>query len=72
MSKSSQVPVNEKRRQVVFKNGERLDLHNVSSFDPSGSWLRVWSDEGMALINTAEVNYHMVKSELRKDDQDLV
>lgn len=72
MSKSSQVRVQEVRRQIVFKSGARLDLHNVSAFDPSGTWLRLWSDEGMSLINPDAVDYHMVKADIRADDQEKV
>lgn len=72
MAKSQQVEVNEKRRQIVFTNGERLDLHNVTAFDPSGTWLRIWSDEGMTLLNPDKINFHQIKVDTRGDDQDKV
>jgi len=69
MAKSQQVKVQEKRRQIVFRDGQRLDLHNVTAFDPSGSWLRLWSDEGLTILNTDLILYHQVKADLRADDQ---
>ena len=69
MAKSSQVKVQESRRQVVFKSGQRLELHNVTAFDPSGTWLRIWSDEGLAILNTDSIEYHLITS-LRQDDQE--
>lgn len=69
MAISQRVKVNETRRQVVFDTGERLDLHGVSAFDPSGTWLRLWSDEGMTLLNPDRVLFHQVKAEMRGDDQ---
>lgn len=60
--------VNEKRRQIVFTSGERLDLHNVTKFDPSGTWLRIWSDEGVTILNVNLILYHQIK-DLRSDDQ---
>ena len=69
MAESQKVFVNEKRRQIVFCDGQRLDLHNVTAFDPSGTHLRIWADEGLAIINPENVNYHLVKSTLREDVQ---
>ena len=69
MSISSRVSVTEKLRQIVFENGERLDLYNVTSFDPSGTTLRIWSDEGMTILNPDKINYHLIKKDLRGDDQ---
>lgn len=69
MAKSQQVKVNETRRQIVFTNGERLDLHNVTTFDPSGTWLRLWSDEGVTILNTKNINFHQIKTDIRQGDK---
>jgi hypothetical protein len=68
MAQSQQVPVKEQRRQIVFDTGERLDLHNVTAFDPSGQWLRIWSDEGLSILNPERILFHTVKAQ-RTDEQ---
>jgi hypothetical protein len=45
---------------IVFEDGQRLNLHNVVQFDPSGTQLRLWSDEGVTIVNPDKVLYHMV------------
>lgn len=67
MAKSQQVKVNEKRREVVFVGGARLNLNNVTAFDPSGTWLRIWSDEGFTILNPDKILYHTVKSDQKED-----
>ena len=67
MANSQRVKVNEERRMIVFDNGERLNLHNVVEFDPSGTQLRLWSDEGMAIVNPDRVLYHLIGN--KKYDQ---
>lgn len=62
------IEVNETRRTIHFENGERLDLHNVTAFDSSGTWLRLWCDEGFVLLNTDKVLCHIVKGETRQDE----
>lgn len=62
------IEVNEVRRTIHFINGERLDLHNVTAFDSSGTWLRLWCDEGFVLLNTGLVLCHVVKGESRQDE----
>lgn len=69
MAQSQQVPVSEKRREIVFITGQRLNLTNVVSYDHSGTWLRIWSDEGLTILNPDKILYHTVKSEQKKDQQ---
>ena len=64
------IPTNEPRRTVVFDNGERLDLHGVEWFDPSGTYLRVKAAEGLAFINPDRVLFHLVKEESRPGDEE--
>ncbi len=64
----TKVSVNEARRTIWFNNGERMDLHNVTAFDSSGTWLRLWADEGYVLINTDLVLAHVVKPDSRSDE----
>jgi len=66
----TKVAVSEPRRTIVFDNGERLDLHNVTAFDPSGTWLRLWSDEGFSLLNPERILYHIIKDEPRQDTRE--
>ena len=60
-----QVPCDEPRRTIVMKSGNRLDLHNVTGFDCSGTFLRLWSDEGFTMINEAEIDWMTVKPNAR-------
>lgn len=69
MAQSQQIKVNEKRREIVFSTGARLNLNNVTAYDHSGTWLRVWSDEGLTILNPKEIFYHTVKADQQKDQQ---
>ena len=60
MATSNQVAVNEKRRAVYFRDGSIANFNNVKWFDASGTFLRLESDEGYILINTANVNYYKI------------
>lgn len=62
------ISLNETRRTIVFDNGWRLDLHNVTSFDPSGTHLRIRAEEGFVIVNPARVLCHIVKNESRQDE----
>ena len=64
----TKVTVNEPRRTIWFNNGERMDLHNVTAFDSSGTWLRLWADEGYVLLNTNLVMAHVVKGTTKTDE----
>lgn len=64
------IPVNEPRRTIVMASGNRLDLHNVTAFDSSGTFLRLWSDEGFTLLNEANIDYMIVRKEGRPGDEE--
>ena len=63
------IEVNEKRRTIMMDSGQRLDLHNVTAFDCSGSFLRLWCDEGFVLINEAKIDWMIVKGDPPGDEQ---
>ena len=62
MASSQTVEVQEARRTIVFTDGQRLELSNVTAFNNSGTWLRVWSDEGFFLLNTKKILYHQIQN----------
>lgn len=64
------IAVEEARRTIVMKSGNRLDLHNVTAFDCSGTFLRLWSDEGFTMINEAEIDWMTVKDEGRPGNEE--
>jgi len=64
------VEVNEPRRTIVFRDGQRLELSNVTAFNNSGTWLRVWADEGFFLLNTKRINYHQIQPNPRQNEAD--
>lgn len=70
MASSQTVEVNEKRRTVVFRDGQRLELSNVTGFNNSGTWLRLWSDEGFFLLNTKRINYHQIQNKPTVNEAD--
>ena len=70
MASSQHVTVKESRRTIVFTNGARLELSNVTGFNSSGTWLRIWSDEGFFLLNTENINYHQIQTAYRSDESD--
>jgi hypothetical protein len=53
-------PVMELKRKIVFKDGSHLNLRNVRDFNPLGTYLRLWSDEGYILIREKSVLYHII------------
>lgn len=57
------ITVNEAVRRIVSKDGHELRLHNVTSLNISGSWVRLQSDEGYVLVNPANVLAFIVKGE---------
>ena len=59
----AQVKVNEKKRTVVFENGQKVIYHKVKSFDNSGTNLRLMAEEGYVLINTDKVLCHIIEGE---------
>lgn len=56
--------VKEEVRRIVSKDGHEIRLHNVSSVDTSGSWLRLHSDEGYVIVNPSNVLAYIVKGEV--------
>jgi hypothetical protein len=50
----------EKKRKIVFDNGDHLNLRNVTKINHMGTWLRIWSDEGFIILNPDRVLYHIV------------
>ncbi|ANJ20769.1 hypothetical protein HYO99_gp35 [Roseobacter phage RD-1410W1-01] len=63
------VEVKEPRRTIKMASGNKLELHNVTAFDCSGSFLRLWSDEGFTMINEANIDWMIVKGEPASDEQ---
>jgi hypothetical protein len=60
---STAIEVKESVRRIVSVTGAEKRLHNVTSVDNSGSWLRIQSDEGYVLINPDNVLLMVVKGE---------
>jgi len=58
------IEVKEERRTIVFKGGQRLELHNVTGFDCSTAWLRIWCDEGYLILNESAILYHTIKGDV--------
>lgn len=50
----------EKKRKIVFTNGDHLNLRNITKINHMGTWLRIWADEGFILVDPAKVNYHII------------
>ena len=50
----------EKKRKVVFLDGQHLNLRNVTKINHMGTWLRIWSDEGFVLIDPNKVLYYII------------
>jgi hypothetical protein len=59
------IEVKEAVRTVYFSDGAKASFNNVTSFNNSGSFLRLVSDEGYALVNTSNINYMLVPIEAR-------
>lgn len=64
------IPTDEARRSIMMKSGNRLELHGVTAFDCSGSFLRLWAREGFVMINEAEIDWMIVKNEARPGDEE--
>lgn len=47
----------ELKRKIVFVNGAHLNLRNVTRIVTTGTWWRVWSDEGLNIIDPNKVLY---------------
>jgi hypothetical protein len=63
--KGSDVTVNEARREIVFSGDVRRIFHDVTSFNASGSWLRLETREGYIVANPANILYMVVPSSAR-------
>jgi hypothetical protein len=50
------IPVKEKVRTLFFSGGQRRSLHNVTSFNPDGTFLRLECDEGYVLANPQNID----------------
>jgi hypothetical protein len=59
------VEVSETKRTIYFKDGAKATFTNVTSFNSSGSYLRLVSDEGYIIINSDNINYMIVPAEAR-------
>jgi len=55
--------VEEKKRTIYFKSGNRAVFKNVTWFNPDGTFLRFGSDEGYVLINMKEIEYIIIDGE---------
>ena len=64
------IPVYEDRRTIKMASGNKLELHNVTSFDCSGSFLRLESHEGFSMINEANIDWMIVKNDPIKGYED--
>lgn len=60
LPKGATAKVSEAKRKIVFSSGNHLNLRNVTAFNSSGTFLRIWSDEGYILVNTPNVDYMVV------------
>jgi len=70
MASSQTVEVEEARRSIIFTDGQRLELSNVTAFNASGTWLRLWSDEGYIVVNPKKILYHMIQKNPRQNEAD--
>jgi len=58
--------VEEKERQIAFKDGTKETFRNVTSVDAKGGdWLRIHCDDGYVLINPSNINYIVVPSKAK-------
>lgn len=65
LTQSSDIKVDEARRSVYFKDGTQAAFHNVTMFNPSGTFLRLICDEGYILINESNITYMKIKANER-------
>lgn len=61
---ATKIEVKEQTRRIVSRDGATVILHNVTALDNSGSWLRLWSDEGYVLVNPNNVLTMIIKGEV--------
>lgn len=54
----------EHKRTVLFTNGDKLSLHNVTSFDYSGTAYRIMSDEGYVILYPDKVLGFIIDGEI--------
>ncbi len=59
------VEVAETSRTVYFSDGGKAKFTNVTSFNSSGSYLRLVCDEGCIIVNSDNINYMIVPKEAR-------
>lgn len=52
--------VHETKRDVRFDNGETITYTNVTHVDNSGTWLRIWCDQGYVLLNSKRILSHTI------------
>lgn len=50
----------EAKRKIVFAGGQQLNLRNVTRILTTGTWWRIWSDEGLSIVDPAKVLYVVV------------
>lgn len=62
---ATKLEVKEEARRIVSVHGAEKILHNVTGFDNSGSWLRIYSDEGYVLVNPNNTLMMIVKGEAK-------
>lgn len=63
----NRMQVNEAVRRVVSKDGHTQVLTGVKTVDNSGSWLRMETDQGFVLVNSANVLMYIIKSNNKAD-----
>lgn len=61
---ATKIEVKEEVRRIVSRDGAVIYLHNVTALDNSGSWLRLWSDEGYVLVNPNNVLAMIIRGEV--------
>jgi hypothetical protein len=59
----SDIQVQETKRTLHFKDGQRSVFNNTTWFNSDGSFLRFGCDEGYILANTDNINYIVVDGE---------
>lgn len=70
MASSQTIDTNESRRTIVFTDGQRLELSNVTAWNSSGTWLRIWADEGFIILNVKKILYHQIQNAPRVNEAD--
>jgi hypothetical protein len=49
------LPVKESKRTYIFVTGYKLSIHNVTSLNLDETWIRTKSDEGLLMVNPANL-----------------